>query len=42
MQLLAHVTSYEFATGIVVLLMGVCAGCLLASLLYTRIRRRQR
>jgi hypothetical protein len=42
MQLLAHTTLYEYATGIVVFLMGACAGYLLASLVATRIRRRQR
>jgi hypothetical protein len=41
MQLLAHATPYEFATGIVIFLAGVCAGPWLVQFVYGRIKRRR-
>jgi hypothetical protein len=41
MQLLAHATSYEFATGIVIFVAGICAGPYIAQFFYSWIKRRR-
>jgi hypothetical protein len=40
MQLLAHMTSYEFAVGIVFFVAGFCSGCCMAHIVFARIKRR--
>ena len=41
MEIVAHATTFEFATGIVVFLAGMCVGPILAYLLHARSRTRR-
>jgi hypothetical protein len=38
MQLIAHTTSFEITTGVVIFLAGVCAGPWLAHFIYSMIK----